>query len=191
MPILMIHLSPTNATDEHFLAIVERTLDIALLHARPLEVYIIQVDGWFDDKWQGFSGTVMHEIAVWLHKLTVPPFHPSRVLAQTHFVLKDAGYESSPGKQLHIAQPSRANLNRSITDVSSSAVFLWYSVVDANSDRSSLMLYTVDNTEASGWYAGFKRNGDWRLAKTRGASRREIEEVFFAKTGIEQIVELE
>ena len=184
----MIHLNPTDATDKDFLAIVEQTLNNALLHTRPLEVYVIQIDGWFDDKWQGFSGTVMHDLAVWLHKLTVPPFHPARVFNEAHFVLRGADYESSPVKRLHIFQPSSANLNRPITNVTSSAVFVWYSCVDANSDRASLMLYTVDQTESSGWYAGFKRNGTWRLTKTRGASRREIEELVFARAGIEQIV---
>ena len=185
----MIHLSDTDGINPDFLAIVEQALDNAMQRVRPLEVFVLQIDGWFDYKWQGFSGTVMHEIAIWRHNLSLPPFHPSRVLRQTHFVQSEgSSYESSPAKQLHISQPSSANLNRRVTDVSSSAVFLWYSRPDGNSDRGSLMVYTVNQSESSGWYAGFKRNGAWRLTQIKGASRREIEEIFLAKIGIEQIV---
>jgi len=185
----MIHLGHTDGIDSEYLAIVERSLENALQRVRPLEVYVIQIDGWFDYKWQGFSGTVMHEIAVWRHDLSLPPFHPSRVLSQAHFVPSEgSSYESSHAKPLHITQASSANLNRRVTNVSSSAVFLWYSRTDENSDRGSLMVYTVDQNESSGWYAAFKRNGAWRLTQIKGASRREIEEIFLAKTGIEQIV---
>ena len=185
----MIHLSHTDGIDSDFLAIVEQALNNAQQRVAPSEVYVTQIDGWFDYKWQGFSGTVMHEIAVWRHNLSLPPFHPSRVLSETHFVQSEgSSYESSPAKPLHISQASSANLNRRVTDVSSSAVFLWYSRTDGNSDRGSLMVYTVDQSESSGWYAGFKRNGAWRLTQIKGASRREIEELFLAKTGIEQIV---
>jgi hypothetical protein len=185
----MIHLNHTAGADSDFVVIVEQALENALNRIRPLEVYVIQIDGWFDYKWQGFSGTVMHEIAVWRHNLSLPPFHPARVLNQTHFVRSEgSSYEPSPAKPLHISQASSANLNRRVTDVSSSAVFLWYSRTDGDSDRGSLMVYTVNQSEFSGWYAGFKRNGAWRLTQIKGASRREIKEIFLAKTGIEQIV---
>jgi hypothetical protein len=183
----MIHLNHTADVNSDFVAIVEQALNNALDRVRPLEVYVIQVDGWFDYKWQGFSGTVMHEIAIWRHRLSLPPFHTSRVLNQTHFVqADDSSYMASDAKRLHISQTSSANLNRRVADVSSSGVFLWYSRTDC--DRGSLMMYTVDRGESSGWYVGLRRNGAWRLTRIKGASRREIKEIFLAKTGTQQIV---
>jgi hypothetical protein len=78
---------------------VERALNNVLGRSPPSEVNVVQVDGWFDYKWQRFSGTVMHEIALWRNKLTVPPFHPSRVLSETCFRLSpDLGsYEVASG----------------------------------------------------------------------------------------------
>jgi hypothetical protein len=78
--ICMIELKETEEGDSGFVPIVERALTEALQRSRPGEVYVVKIEGWFDYKWQKFSGTSMHEIAIWRHKFTVPPFHPSRVL---------------------------------------------------------------------------------------------------------------
>jgi hypothetical protein len=95
----------------------------------------------------------MHEIAVWRNKLTVPPFHPSHILSERYLRLSaDSGlYAAASAKPLHINQASAENLRRAIGGVSSSAVFVWYSAVRNDSDRASLMLYTVDADDASSW----------------------------------------
>lgn len=169
----MVELRETTGADSGFVQIVERALNDVLEHSRPGEVYVVQVDGWFDYKWQQFSATVMHEIAVWRNELTLPPFHPSRVLSEKCFRRSfDLGsYELISAKPLHINQGSAENLKRSVRDVSSSGVFAWYSQVSKGSDRASLMLYTVDASDASGWYAGFTKKDEWCLAKVKGISR--------------------
>src|SRR2546426_8531404 len=108
----MIHLSRSEVVDPAFVSIVEQALNNVLIRERPSEVYLIQIGGWFDYKWQAFSGTFMHEIAVWRHNLTLPPFHPSRVVSQTHFDLRSdgSGYNPSQRQALHIHQASRNNL---------------------------------------------------------------------------------
>ena len=178
----MIHLTDPR-TDEDLLAIVQHALNESVRCASPSQAYVVQIDGWFDYKWQAFSGTTMHEIAIWRHKLTLPPFHPTRVLNQTHWQLRADGsdYEISAAKPLHISQPSDANLRRYVTDVASSAIFLWYSSVESSGGRGSLMIYVVDRGESSGWYAGLTGNGKWRLAQVKGASRREVQEILFAR----------
>lgn len=171
----MIELRNKDDVDSGFLPIVERTVQSVLERDHPRELYVVKVDGWFDYKWQGFSGTEMHEIAIWRHNLTIPPFHPSRVLSERHFRSSDQGsYEPSPSKPLHIRQPSSHNLNRRVRDISSSAVFVWYSHVRKDSDRASLMLYSTDSSEASGWYASFAKKGQWRLGQVKGTSRRAL-----------------
>ena len=175
----MIELRETTGGDSGFAQIVERALNNVLEHSRLSEVYVVQVNGWFDFKWQQFSGTVMHEIAVWRNNLTVPPFHPSRVLSERWFRLSpDLGtYQVASTKPLHIHQASAENLKRAVRDVSSSGVFAWYSQVSKDSDRASLMLYTVDAGDASGWYAGFTRKNEWCLSQVKGISRGAITEL--------------
>lgn len=71
----------------------------------------------------------MHEIAVWRNNLTVPPFHPSRILSETCFQLRSdlELYAVASAKRLHINQASAENLRRSVRDISSSGIFVWYS----------------------------------------------------------------
>ena len=168
---LMIGLPKQMESGSGFGPIVARVLNHAVGRSRPNEVYVVQVEGWFDYKWQQFSGTVMPEIALWRNRLTVPPFHPSRVLNERYFrYIPDMGtYEVASAKPLH--QASAENLRRSIRDVSSSGVFLWYSQVGKDSDRASLMVYTIGAREAGDWYAGFTRKDEWRLAVVNGTSR--------------------
>lgn len=174
---------PAPVNDSGFASVAERALNNTLRRARPAEVYVVKVDGWFDYKWQEFSGTVLHFIAFWRYELTLPPFHPSRILSQEYYRLRPdgAGYEPAPAKPLHISQPSSANFKRTVRSVSPSGVFVWYSHADAGSDRASLMVYTVDVDSASGWYAGFARKGEWRLAQVKGISRREVEQLVLAE----------
>ena len=169
----MIRLGETVEGDSRFVPVVERALNNALEFSRPSDVYVVQVDGWFDYKWQQFSGTILHEIAIWRRNLTVPPFHPSRVLSESHFRLyPDSGiYEVASAKPLHIHQASGENLRRAVRDISSSGVFVWYSQVSKEFDRASLMLYTVTADDANGWYAGFTKKDEWRLAQVKGMSR--------------------
>ncbi len=84
----MMELGESRDSDSTFASIVERALNNAVESSNPGEVYVEQVDGWFDYKWQQFSGTVMHAIAVWRNNLTVPPFHPSRILSERYFRLR-------------------------------------------------------------------------------------------------------
>ena len=171
---MMIELRVAKESDSEFTSIVERMVNNAVRRTNPLEVYVVEVDGWFDYKWQRFSGTVMHEISVWRGKLTLPPFHPSRILSERHFRLDPDSklYAEAQAKPLHIHQPSVQNLQRTIRSVSASGLFVWYSQISKDADRASLMLYTVNADDASAWYAGFTKKGEWELAQVNGTSRK-------------------
>jgi hypothetical protein len=178
MPIEYMNLIKQKENDDPlFLAIVERVLRETLRLHQSSEVYVVQIDHWFDYKWLEFSGTVMHEIAVWLYKLTVPPFHPSRVVSQSYFraaTYTPTSYEAAPSAPLHIVQQSRSNLRRALSQISPSGAFVWYSGSSNNSDRGSLMVYTVANEEARAWYASFIKDREWSVGKLKGISRREF-----------------
>lgn len=52
----VIRLGETVEGDSRFVPVVGRALNNALEFSRPSDVYVVQVDGWFDHKWQQFSG---------------------------------------------------------------------------------------------------------------------------------------
>jgi hypothetical protein len=51
----MITLEPRENIDHSFVAIVEQILDNTLQLHQPAEVYVVQIDNWFDHKWLEFD----------------------------------------------------------------------------------------------------------------------------------------
>ena len=173
----MIALNRTDKDDALFVDIVGHLLNEMVQHHQLDEVYIVHIDNWFDYKWLNFSGTVLHEIAVWKSKTTLPPFHPSRVINQLHFRLSERAsllYEAAPSKPLHILQPSAENLQRALSQVTSSGLLLWYSGATQKTDRASVMVYIVEGQLESAWYASFRKGKSWKLERTKGVARTEL-----------------
>ena len=168
----------TGKSQMEFEAIVDKALRNSLRQNDAIEAYLIRVKGWFDYKWEGFAGTVMHEIAIWRGELRIPPFHPSRILSEKRLRLDKNGLQEIEHRHhLHTAQVSSKNLRRTIADICTSGVFVWYSEISQESDRASLMVYGCDSGESSGWYAGFFRQGAWHLGRVKGISRRALESI--------------
>ncbi len=169
----MIALVPIENLDRHFIAIVERIVNNTLQLHRPAGVYVVLIDNWFDHKWLEFnSNKVDNDANGWRHKLMLPPFDPSRVISQSYFCAIDSLsllYEAFSSNPLHLGIT-----RRSVGEISSSAIFVWYSKVGENSDRGSLMVYLSDDGKGSAWYASFTKNGEWHLGKLKGISKREF-----------------
>jgi hypothetical protein len=161
-----------------FESIVDRALRNSLKQHDIDEAYLVGVKGWFDYKWEGFAGTLMHELAIWRGVLRIPPFHPARILSEKRLRLdKNTLQEIEHRHPLHIAQASSENLGRKIADVSASGIFVWYSKMNQGADRASLMVYGSKSGESSGWYASFVREENWRLSQVKGISRRALETI--------------
>jgi hypothetical protein len=161
---------------------------------KPQELWIIQIDNWFDHKWLRFSGIgiVPFQFPAFMKrddgaldefyqdKVTFPPFTPNRVLAQWSFVRIDDDYAEAPLRVLpHPSekQPSETNLHRRIEDFSRSASFVWYSTNTLANGRASVMVYSVVGDRVETWFAAFKRQQGWSLDATKGASRDEVQEL--------------
>ena len=173
----MITLHHTEQDDPLYRDLVEHLLNEMVRHHQPDELYIVLIDNWFDYKWLKFSGTVMHEIAVWKSTVTLPPFHPSRVISQLHFCQSEREpllYEAVPSKPLHILQPSVENLDRALGEVTSSGILLWYSGTTQMTDRASVMVYTIEGQQEEAWYASFRKGKRWKLEKTKDIPRTEL-----------------
>jgi hypothetical protein len=145
-----------------------------LAQFKPEELYLLQIDNWFDHKWLGFSGYgdakspfpyifggrfESVKVEVRSDKLTMPPFNPNRIASQRCFVRSGTSYMDTPLSPPHKFSKgsSKLNLQRRIENAFSSACLVWYSSNTITNDRASLMVYTVKGEKVASWYASFHR----------------------------------
>src|SRR5258705_7857720 len=159
-----------------FASMVERILHKILQLHHPAEAYVVLIDNWFDHKWLEFkSNKNDNDDSGWRQKLMLPSFDPSRVLSESHFGARTSSsllYDASSSKPLHIGV-----IRRSVGEISSSAVFVWYSYTSEKSDRGSLMVYLSNDGRGSAWYASFRKNTSWHVGNLKGISKREFTEL--------------
>jgi hypothetical protein len=96
--------------DPQFITLLNSLMRGLIREDTPQELWIIQIDNWFDHKWLRFSGigTVDFQFPAFMNrydaaleefyqgKLTFPPFTPNRVLGQWSFVRIDDHYAEAP-----------------------------------------------------------------------------------------------
>lgn len=168
-------ITATNNDDPRFLALVNRIVSSSVHQSRPADVFVVRIDHWFDHKWLAFAGKLHGAVAI--HKpqrLTIPPFHPDRVVSEQVFTRDGESYRANQGPYLHRIQQSGENLSRFIGHVSKSGFFVWFSGDTAHSEQGSILMYAIEGDMQHGWYASFRRGTDWRLHKVKGLSRPEL-----------------
>ena len=173
----MINLASTTRDDPVFRRIVSRVInDTVRRQASPL-VYVVQLDGWFDHKWERFAGVVFSQVGVWLDTpLRVPPFHPNRVLSETCLQRDDSGpdYTLRDSAPLHIRQWSIHNLQRRLEDIACPGIYVWYSGNTKAAGRGSIMVYSLNNDNQAAWYASLFKSKHWQVNKVRGLSKKQV-----------------
>jgi hypothetical protein len=169
-------ITPSDNDDLQFISTANGFLAAAVAHYKPAEIYLVQVDGWFDAKWLRFSGKGLGAFGIWKQTTTIPPFHPNRVLNQNHLSLntKTAVYEESKSNPIHGKRSSGENATRKISNLSTSAIFLWYSSTAKEADRASIMLYRSHGGEVFSWYASFHKSPLWKLDRCHGITATEL-----------------
>ncbi|MDB6016500.1 MAG: hypothetical protein JWR19_989 [Pedosphaera sp.] len=161
--------------DPGFVRLVSSMIDALVLQRAPEIVAIVAVDNWFDHKWLNFSGKVLGALGVWKDPLTIPPFHPDRIIAQTVYRLaQQKEYEQMEAPPLHIPQASSQNLKRKLGKITDSGIFVWWSGNTAANAKGSLMAYIQNGTDATSWYASFDRPDQWKINKTKNISTEEV-----------------
>jgi hypothetical protein len=89
-PIDALTLPRGDDDDLAAVAWAERTIRRALAQLEPRELHLVTIDGWFSQRWLGFSHKELGAVRFATMDLRVPPFVPSRVL--THACLiREAG----------------------------------------------------------------------------------------------------
>lgn len=180
------------ADDPEFIELLNAVVRGLVASHAPEQLWIVQIDNWFDHRWLRFSGignvdfpwtglpVGLHGALDGLHqeKLTFPPFSPNRVLGQWSYVRTSDGYAETALP--HLPHPterqrSKKNLHRRVQAFSRSACFIWYSSNTVANDRASVMVYAVAAERVESWFAAFRRKGMWKLQAAKGVSRDDVQ----------------
>jgi hypothetical protein len=187
---MAIEMSVGGNDDPGFIEALNSIVSELIADNAPEQLWIIQIDNWFDHKWLGFSGygliasnipldrydTVKAES--YQEKVTFPPFAPNRVMRQFSFVRIGDGYTESPLPALPHGDErkhSETNLRRRIQDFTRSGCFVWYSGNTVVNGRGSVMVYVVTVNHVECWFAAFNRQEEWKVQTTKGVTRDTVE----------------
>jgi hypothetical protein len=188
---------PGITDDNDFIELLNSLVRGLLVKQAPDQLWIIQIDNWFDHKWLRYSGKGIvdfrwpafmnkYDAALsefYQDKLTFPPFAPNRVLGQWSFVRVDDHYSEAP---LHVLphpsekRRSETNLHRRVESLSHSACFIWYSARTLSNSKANVMAYNISGDRVEAWFAAFNRQDCWKLQATRGANRDQIQQLLNA-----------
>ncbi len=177
-----INIEDGDAVD--FIAIANAIMDELVIQYAVKEVVFVKIKNWFDQKWLNYSGNTVvpfdfgglrghgHNTAkesVWRDKISIPPFHPHRVLASKFFVLEHTGNKKIQ-KRIHQYHTSNDNIHNRIENYTSDGLVLWFSSNSESLQKGSLMAYRVQNGIVHTWYATIENQNGWKPTKTKGIS---------------------
>lgn len=178
-----------------FVDAVDRVVAGLVFRYRPQLVCLVRIRRWFDHRWLGFSGRgrVFFDSPFPKHpgvsldefhqeQLTFPPFAPTRVAAEQHWIRKNDGdYAVTPSRfQIHrpLRQHSSSNLQRRVVDLTDSALFVWRSSTSATDARGSMLVYIVNAGTTIPWFASMRSTAErWALSEVKGLGRVEVSEL--------------
>lgn len=182
--------------DNDFIDLLNSLLNGLLVQQAPEQLWVVQIDNWFDHKWLRYSGSgsvpskfpaswsssFMDRFAsvkeqFWQDKITFPPFAPDRVVGQWSFLHSDEGYVEVPLVKLPHGESRRrshSNLHKRAEDFVSSASFVWYSGNTLKNGRGSVMVYNIGPSQPVCWFAAFARKSKWTLEQTKDVDREQV-----------------
>lgn len=173
----MIELHCTKEEDTDFIDISSRLIEGCAVTNDIHRLHIVHINNWFGERWLGFRGKFLG--AAGCHSrslkepLSIPPFHPNRVLAEDEYRITDAGIEKRPvekDKALHYTRQSSRNLNMKITD---EGLYAWYSANTISNSQGSVMIYVVAKGKYSAFYTMFEKKECWALVRSAGITQQE------------------
>ena len=183
---------PSGLTDDNdFIEVLTSMLHNLLVESAPEQLWVIQIDNWFDHKWLGFSGKGVVDFqfpefmlrfdasldVFYQDRVTFPPFNPNRVLSQWSFQRSDQGYIEVPLVKLpHDTErrSSNSNLQRRAEDFGRSVLVVWFSGNTLKNGRGSAMIYVIKPPQPVCWFAAFVKNAKWTLQRTKGVSKEYV-----------------
>jgi len=188
-----------------FLDSVDRVVAGHVFRYSPRLVCLVRIHKWFDHRWLGFSGKgrVFYDPPWPSHpgvsrdefhqeQLTFPPFAPSRVAAEHHWMRQSGGnYAQGEARfRIHGAERghSSANLQRRIVDLTESALFAWFSSSRAKDTRGSMLVYIVNSGSTIPWFASMRCDStSCTLGEVKGLGRAEVLELLQHPPGVREL----
>ena len=183
----MIPLQFDNTDAEGFKEIIETIISNLIKIFNPDEISVVRIKNWFDHKWLNYSGkqilkynTKTHPSIpyvlepYWNKEITIPPFNPNRVLSESRHRKKgieNSGFEET----LHNFLWSTENRNNLISRRTNNGLCIWISSNTELNRQGSLMVYQIKGSEIQSWYASIEEKGDWKVTKTKGIDKNQIQ----------------
>jgi len=174
----MVRLPRDPSDDPAFTDLAERAVNGAAARSSAMLIHVVKIDSWFGDRWYSFSGKLLGVAGMRMAKLTIPPFHPNRVVSEVCYRNSGTPGPVAVETPLHAARTSQSNLRNFFEGMGDSVTAAWYSGATQAGGRGSIMVYTSTREGTSGWYAGLERRCEWRVVKHVGIDRREWEALF-------------
>lgn len=150
------------------------------------EVVQVKIKNWFDHKWLNYSGNTVVKFDYddftqvesalqpeWREKITIPPFHPNRVISSNYLYKQSTGNKKIK-QAIHQYRDSNNNIHNRITNYFTDGIAVWFSSNSLKNQRGSMMAYRVQDGEIHTWYASVENNKGWRITKTKGISSQEL-----------------
>jgi hypothetical protein len=176
----LVSLDASNGDALPFIDVASRLITATAKKYEVPIVYAVHIDNWFGERWLGFCGKICGAAGVrnrTLKKsLTLPPFHPNRVLKATGHYLRDDGLyaEAEELRSLHTHRPSETNIHNAIR---SNTRHAWYSGNSVATHKGVVMAYLATESVTKAWYVTFNGELDWRLDHHVGITRREVSDL--------------
>lgn len=180
-PIVLLH--STEDDSPAFIDLAARLITATARRHKLSVVYGVHIDHWFGERWLGFCGKICGAVGVrnrtLKRSLSLPPFHPHRVLDATgHYLRSDGLYAAAEElRSLHLHQPSQANIYR---EIFSGRLHAWYSGDTIATNKGVVMVYFTTPSVTKAWYVTFDGDAGWRLEQPRGISRSEVSDLLDA-----------
>jgi hypothetical protein len=186
----MLELERDLEDDDAFLGLVARLIDGVIESHQPARFHTTKIDNWFGGNWLAFNHKILGAAGSFMKNRSepclVPPFTPSRVLAEAAFARDASGtyVPFQPAVSLHQHQSSEDNARRDLNTLADGAALFWWSARSAPNGRGTVMSYLPGMGGHSGWYAAFKRTMEierarqitvWQTAELHGVTRPQID----------------
>lgn len=183
----MIHFHQDKTDSKQFIEIIDAITNNLIQKHNPDEVSVITIKNWFDHKWLNYSGKQIIQYDTktqpaisyvlepyWNKEITIPPFHPNRVLSESVYrkkEIKNTAFE----EYFHEFQRSTENRNNLLSRKTKNGLCVWYSSNSEINKQGALMVYTINDLKTHSWYISIEEKGTWKITKTKGIAKNEIE----------------
>lgn len=156
---------------------------------QPNEISIVRINNWFDHKWLNYSGKQIQKFdsathpnipfvlePYWNNEVTIPPFHPNRVLSESKF--RKTGTKGETFEQaFHVFQESSKSNSNLISRRTNNGLCIWISSNTITNKQGSIMVYQIKNAQIETWYASMEEKGKWCVSKTKGIDKNHLQSI--------------